>query len=250
MRPALALLLAAGCHPEVPVLLYHEVGCGTRDVRDVPAAELDRQLAWLEGHGYHYVSARDALAPGAKLPERPVAITFDDGAACVYSAAFPVLRAHRAPFTLFLVSDWVTADPAARHPQPLEDGEKVPTLTWSEVSEMAASGLATVGSHGRDHLYLRRVGPESLEDQISGARADLAAGAGGAVDLFAYPFGAFDDGALEAVRLAGYAGAYAVGVGLGGTFAYRRRSVHRGLTDAQFEALLHDRWIFPLLNHD
>ncbi|HUB05541.1 MAG TPA: polysaccharide deacetylase family protein [Myxococcales bacterium] len=250
MRLALAFFAATACRAEVPVLLYHEVGCGTHDARDVPAAQLDEELSWLEGHGYHYVTARDALTPGAALPAQPVAITFDDGAACLYSAAFPVLQKHHAPFELFLVSGWVTADPASRHLQKLEDGEEVSTLVWPEVAVMARSGLASLGAHGRGHLYLRRLGGAALTDEVAGSRQDVAAAAGAPVDLFAYPFGAFDSSTLEAVRLSGYAGAYAVGVGPGGTFAYRRRSVHRGLSDDDFARLLSRRWIFPLWNHD
>jgi peptidoglycan/xylan/chitin deacetylase (PgdA/CDA1 family) len=250
MKLAIALLFATACRTEVPVLLYHEVGCGTHDERDVPAAELDHQLGWLEAHGYHYVTARDAVAPTASLPARPVAITFDDGAACVYSAAFPVLEKHRAPFTMFLVSDWIAAGPASRHLQKVEDGEEVPSLTWPEVAEMTASGLATVGAHGREHLYLKRLAAAALTAEVAGSGRDIAARTGASVDLFAYPFGAFDMASLSAARQAGYAGAYAVGVGSGGRFAYRRRSVHRGLGDAGLEALVADHWILPLASHD
>ncbi|MHB8418168.1 MAG: polysaccharide deacetylase family protein [Myxococcales bacterium] len=248
MRYAVALLLAASCRREVPVLLYHEVGCGTHDVRDVPADEFDHQLSWLEGHGFRFVTAAEALRSAAR--GREVAVTFDDGAACVYSAAFPILRSHRAPFELFLVSDWISSDPGSRHLQPLEDGEQVATLAWPEVKAMAASGLAQVGAHGRNHLYLRRLGDAALTSEVAGSRQDLAAVLGTPVDLFAYPFGAFNEAVLEAVRLSGFTGAYSVGVGVGGAFAYRRRSVHRGLSDAAFERLLADRWILPLVNHD
>lgn len=38
-------------------------------------------------------------------PERSVAVTFDDGYRSVYENAFPVLRSHRLPATIYLVTD-------------------------------------------------------------------------------------------------------------------------------------------------
>jgi peptidoglycan/xylan/chitin deacetylase (PgdA/CDA1 family) len=250
MRFALALLLTTACQREVPVLLYHEVGCGTRDERDVPPEQLDGELGYLEAHGYHLVAVEDALHPDHPLPEKPVAISFDDGAACVYAAAFPLLQKHRAPFELFLVSDWIGADTAHRSQQRVGDGEQVSNLVWPEVRAMVASGLARVGAHGRSHSYLRRANVATLESEIAGSRQDLATALGGPVDLFAYPYGAYNPEALQEVRLAGFVGAAAVGNGLGGRYAYRRRSIHRGMTEAQFAEALEGGWILPLVNHN
>jgi peptidoglycan/xylan/chitin deacetylase (PgdA/CDA1 family) len=250
MRLAGVLLLLTACHREIPVLLYHEVGCGTHDERDVPPEQLDAELGYLESHGYEIITLEEALNPLRPLPEKPVAISFDDGAACVYDAAFPVLQRHHAPFELFLVSDWVGVDAAHRTQQRVGDGEQVPDLIWPEVRAMVATGLAQVGAHGRSHSYLRRADVASLESEIAGSRKDLVAMLGPTIAVFAYPYGAYNPEALQEVRLAGFAGAVAVGNGLGGRYAYRRRSVHRGATETQFGHLLEGAWILPLLNHN
>ncbi len=246
----LSLLLLSACQREIPVLLYHEVGCGTHDERDVPPEQLDSELGYLEAHGYHLVTVEQALHPAGPLPDKPVAISFDDGAACVYAAAFPVLQRHHAPFELFLVSDWIGADGAHRSQQRVGDGEQVPNLVWPEVRAMVASGLARVGAHGRSHSYLRRADVATLESEIAGSRKDIAAALGQPVELFAYPYGAYNPEALQEVRLAGFDAAAAVGNGLGGRYAYRRRSVHRGSSDADFGQMLEGGWILPLLTHN
>ncbi len=243
------LLLFSACTREIPILLYHEVGCGTRDARDVPAAEFDQELGWLAGAGYTFVPPEVVEHP-ERAPDKAIALTFDDGAACLYTRAFPALLRRRVPFALFLPTGWIGADAAHRTRQKLEDGEEVDTLVWPEVAAMVKSGLARVGAHGREHVYLRKLGAAALANEVGGSRDDVLARTGGVADLFAYPFGAFDGRVAGAARAAGYRAAFAVGAGLGGTFAYRRRSVHRGADEAALMKLVGPAWILPWLNHD
>jgi peptidoglycan/xylan/chitin deacetylase (PgdA/CDA1 family) len=245
----------AACRREIPVLLYHAVGCGTSDPLDVPVDQFESQLIDAAEHGYRFVPLSQLVGgweQGASAPERAVALTFDDGAACLFSVAFPVLQRRRIPFTLFLTEDWLGGDPSRRHMEEVNAQTRWPSLAWPEVRAMVASGLAEVGSHGLRHLYLPRATEAEARAEVVASRLALTEGLGpGArVDLFAYPFGAFDRASVARVRSAGYRAAFAVGVGSGGRYAYRRRSIHRDVPSRDFEALLSDRWILPVLNHD
>ena len=91
----------------VRVLMYHacqEVECdfirglsiNTRPARF--AAQLEFLLR------YYQVIAVEALGRGA-IPERAVAITFDDGFRSVYRDAMPLLAARNIPATCYLVTD-------------------------------------------------------------------------------------------------------------------------------------------------
>ncbi len=59
---------------------------------------------------YRVVSVEDAVAEmkrNSQLAEDSVAITFDDGYASVYEIAFPLLKEHNVPATVFLLTDWI-----------------------------------------------------------------------------------------------------------------------------------------------
>jgi peptidoglycan/xylan/chitin deacetylase (PgdA/CDA1 family) len=256
-RLAIALLAAAvggtACQREVPVLLYHAVGCGTSDQLDVPVEQFEAQLVDAIQQGYRFVPLSQLVAgweQGARPPGATLALTFDDGAGCLFAAAFPILQRHRIPFTLFLTGDWLGSDPDRRHIEDVNAHTRWPSLDWPEVRAMVASGLAEVGSHGLHHLYLPRASESEAQAEVITSRLMLAEGLGAPVDLFAYPFGAFDRASLSLVRSAGYRAAFAVGVGTGGRYAYRRRSIHRDQSPHDFKSQLSTRWILPILNHD
>jgi peptidoglycan/xylan/chitin deacetylase (PgdA/CDA1 family) len=256
-----ALLIAwvgagsSACQREVPVLLYHAVGCGTGDPLDVPVEQFEAQMiaAMQSGHRFVPLSQLAAGWERGAAPEKGVlALTFDDGAACLFSAAFPVLQRLKIPFTLFLTVDWLAGDPKRRPLEKVNEHTSWPGLAWPEVRQMVSSGLAELGSHGVHHLYLPRATEAELKTEIVTSRMALAEGleSGATIDLFAYPFGAFNRDDVARVRAAGYRAAFSVAAGTGGRYAYRRRSIHRDLPMNAFESLLADRWIFPFINHD
>jgi len=89
----------------VMVLMYHGVtpGDARPDRGDrVPAAELDRQIAFMQRH-YEVRRLHDWIAGHAPATGRPgAAITFDDGLRSVRTVALPILEAHRCPATVFI----------------------------------------------------------------------------------------------------------------------------------------------------
>jgi peptidoglycan/xylan/chitin deacetylase (PgdA/CDA1 family) len=72
----------------------------------VAEAAFEQQMRWIARH-YEPVSLRDvvdSLSQGRKMPRRAVTVTFDDGFANNYRFAFPILRKHRIPATVFLTT--------------------------------------------------------------------------------------------------------------------------------------------------
>ncbi|HEY3449166.1 MAG TPA: polysaccharide deacetylase family protein [Myxococcales bacterium] len=235
-------LCLAACNPAggVPILLWHSVGEGNAaDKYDVPAEEFDRELAILERFGAKTVTldqVLDAAAGGAPLPERAVVVTFDDGRACLKSAALPVLRKHGMTAEVFVVTSWMADDESHRKVIDDETGRHA-YLTWPELREMTASGAFHVQSHSVSHRKVRELGAEELWSELVDSRAAITAHVGVPVNFFAYPFGASSLQAASDVQRAGYRGAVVVEMGMGARYSLKRRSVWKGCEYAVTEAL-------------
>ena len=90
------------------VLLYHRID-DTSDVHGlgVPAAVFDAQLQWLRAE-CHIMPLDDLLStPFERLPDRAVALTFDDGYEDNLRVAAPLLQSHQVPAAFFLTSRWL-----------------------------------------------------------------------------------------------------------------------------------------------
>jgi peptidoglycan/xylan/chitin deacetylase (PgdA/CDA1 family) len=125
----------------VPILCYHRFGTRSSQLAVTPAA-FEAQMDYLARNGYHVIPlARLAghLERGEPIPRKSVVLTIDDGYRSTYETAFPVLRKHGFPATVFLYSDFVGAPDA---------------LTWPQMKEMEASGLVNIQPHSKTHANL------------------------------------------------------------------------------------------------
>ena len=107
----LLALVARFCAPRGPIILcaHRVVAHDDPFFPGIPRERFAAEIAHLARH-YRVLPLADvveALAHGRALPRRTVAITLDDGFADNFSEAWPVLRAHNVPATIFLVSDCV-----------------------------------------------------------------------------------------------------------------------------------------------
>lgn len=90
------------------ILMYHRFS-ETDDGVATYARRFAEQLDYLSQH-YRIVSLSEAagyIASGTPIPSGLAVITIDDGYRDAYEIAFPILRARKAPATLFVVTDFV-----------------------------------------------------------------------------------------------------------------------------------------------
>ena len=148
-RPALAETRA-----KLTILSYHEVADPGEALDKGYAVEptmFVRQIDWLRNNGYHFVTIDDLLADEAghrQLPDKAVLLTFDDGYKSMYEHARPVLREWRIPAIVAVVGSWEDD-----RTQVDFDGKIIPRdklMSWTELRELADSGLVEIGSHSFD----------------------------------------------------------------------------------------------------
>src|SRR5438132_2394821 len=108
----------------VVILTYHRVTDKWDETLDysqpgmvVTASTFERQVAILKEH-FEVVTLGALLADGTSAGQRTrprCVITFDDGWRDNYDQAFPILRRHNLPATVFLATDFIGTDRAFWH---------------------------------------------------------------------------------------------------------------------------------------
>jgi peptidoglycan/xylan/chitin deacetylase (PgdA/CDA1 family) len=185
----------AGPHDRpVPILMYHVVG-PTPPRAALPGLYVSRadfasQLQWLARTGYHAVTldAVDRYWRGvARLPSRPIVLSFDDGYREQFTIAEPLLTSHHWPGVLDL-----------EYAQLVHE-----SLTGPMVRRMLADGWE-LDSHTMTHPDLTTVGATALRWELVRSRELLRRRFGVPVHFFCYPMGEFDARVVRAVRAAGY----------------------------------------------
>lgn len=185
----------------VPVLMYHRIdvvsridSAITKDLTVSPS-NFKAQMQYLADSGYSFVSASgvvDAIANHKSLPVKAVSITIDDGYSDNFTDAFPILQKYNIPATIFLV----TGDMGA-------PGH----LTWQETAKMRKAGI-DFEPHTVTHPDLRTLSDERLMKELTVSMKSLQHRSL-PVTTMAYPSGDYDDRVIDAVKAAGYIGAWA-----------------------------------------
>ncbi len=180
------------------VLMYHAVQSSSPDWPwAVSLDQLLAQLDLLRDLGWRTATVGELFAVGS-LPPRTIVLTFDDG----YANTWPVLEAlvqrdQRA--TWFVVTRWLGTYAGWVH------SGKAPRLllTTHQLRDLDQGGME-IGAHGRHHWRLPEIDDITLQEELSGSKAELEDHLGCEVTSFAYPYGHHDDRVVAATAQAGF----------------------------------------------
>jgi peptidoglycan/xylan/chitin deacetylase (PgdA/CDA1 family) len=197
----------------IAILGYHKVGPpapgGWETWFQIPERVFEDHLSVLRDGGWELLDAAtflDGLSDPGRLPQRGALITFDDGYRSLRDAALRCLRASGAPAVLFMPSDFVGRD---NHFDQGSEPEE-PLCDWSDLKELARCGVS-IQSHGASHQAFSELSPGARRDELVRSKAELEAGVGQPVELFAFPYGDDAEGSAEvgsALAQAGYRAAF------------------------------------------
>jgi peptidoglycan/xylan/chitin deacetylase (PgdA/CDA1 family) len=186
----------------VPILMYHVLA-------DPPAgapfpqlyvrpAEFAAQMRAVDRAGYHAVTldrVRRAWLGRAKLPAKPMVVSFDNGYRTQYTQALPILRR----------LGWVGVENIQLTGLPPAQGG----LGKREVRGLLAAGWE-LDTQGWSHAELSALDAAQLHFQVAVARRLLQREYHVPVNWFCYPSGGYDPAVIAAVKSAGYVGATTV----------------------------------------
>jgi peptidoglycan/xylan/chitin deacetylase (PgdA/CDA1 family) len=193
----LATFAAGTAAKTVPILMYHQIRDlpPTANLEDltwtISPASLDAQLGYLADKGYSTISL-DQLLDGfggkTALPPKAVVITFDDGWKTQYTNAFPLLKKHKQTATFYVVSTYMGYGAY---------------FDWTMTEELKNAGM-TIGGHTLDHADLTKKSATDMDHELRDSKAALEQHLGVTINHFAYPFGAYNDAVVSALKRAGY----------------------------------------------
>lgn len=200
---ALAPAWAAAGSSSAVVLEYHHVATDTPASTSITPEAFAAQMDYLAEHGFE-VRPLDQLVArlraGKEVPDKAVALTFDDAYRSVYTEAFPRLQERGWPFTVFVSTGYIDRG---------YDGY----AGWDALREMADAGV-TIANHSVTHPHLAR--PQQGESEadwrgrarreITDAQDRLEQEVGDVAKLFAYPFGEFSPPLQRIVADLGFVG--------------------------------------------
>lgn len=199
---------------QLPILMYHSITDDKSRVNEytILADTFESDLKWLGDNGFTSISASQLIEyveEGTPLPSKPVLITFDDGYANNYSLAYPLLQKYHMKAVISVIGSQsdISSDDLYRN---LFSS----SLSWGEISIMAASDNIEIGSHTYN-LHSDSVGrkgadmkpgesfeaySEILKEDLRKNQEKIAAATGTSPLVFAWPYGAYPlDGSANAI---------------------------------------------------
>lgn len=191
----------------VPILLYHHVqpaGVARQNGQSnlsVDSVIFDQQMAYLSSRGYTSLSAdqlANALLSHSGLPPKSILITLDDGYKDNYDFAFPVLRKYNLKANLMVITGLV-GNPGY--------------LNWGQIREMKDSGVFSLGNHTWSHYALARGPQDKIDYEIKTAEQQLVDYANVKTNIFAYPYGSFNNQVIKTLQENGFAAAFSTNPG-------------------------------------
>ena len=187
--------------PQVPILCYHQIrnwissdGKVGKDYI-VPTAEFKSQMKMLADSGFNTIlpdQLYNYLAFGAKLPKKPIMLTFDDTKLDQWTVAVPELKKYgfKAVFFIMTVS--------LGRPN---------YLSKDQVKQMSDAGHV-IGSHTYDHQNVKKYQGEDWVTQIEKPTKTLQDVTGKDIKYFAYPFGLWNKEAIPELKKRGFSSAF------------------------------------------
>jgi peptidoglycan/xylan/chitin deacetylase (PgdA/CDA1 family) len=186
---------------QVPILCYHQIRdwkpTDSKVSREyiVPPAAFAAQMRMLADSGYHTISPDQLYAyliSGARLPSRPILLSFDDTDLDQYTVAYPEMKKYGFKGMFFIM----TVSLGKAH-----------YMSREQVRELSEDGN-TIGSHTWDHHNVKKYEGNDWVTQLDKPTKQLEEITGKNIKYFAYPFGLWNTAAFPELKKRGFVAAF------------------------------------------
>ena len=200
------LLLSTTClaNSSAVILQYHHVSEDTPVSTSISPEMFKAHIQWIKENDFQVVSLPKLIEKLQNKKQlnhsKVVALSFDDANSSVCENAWPILKRHQLPFTLFISTEAVEKNYQAQ-------------CSWSALKEMYESGLMTPANHSHQHLnmvshsLLKKPDWQTLmRQEVLQAQELIQQRVGQASMLFAYPFGEYNIALAQLITELGFTG--------------------------------------------
>jgi peptidoglycan/xylan/chitin deacetylase (PgdA/CDA1 family) len=190
---------------QVPILCYHQVrnwkatdGKVGKDYI-VEIQNFKDQMKMLADSGYHTILPDQLYAylnTGAKLPSKPIMLTFDDTDLDQFTIVNPTLKklGYKAVYFVMTVSIG-------------RKGKFVDYMSSDQIKQLSDEGNI-IGSHTYDHKNFKKYAGKDWEEQLDKPTKRLEEITGKKMTEFAYPFGLWNAEGIPELKKRGFRMAY------------------------------------------
>ena len=203
---------------KLPIIMYHFISKG-EDINNkftISAKTFEEDLKYLSENGYTTILVNDLInytENGLDLPEKPIILTFDDGAYNNYCYAYPLAQKYNAKFIFSPI-----AKECDKYSSIDDENPTYAYTNWRKIKEMSESGLVEIQNHTYDMHKINspRTGCSKLKtENFENYKSKLSSDLEKAQNLISektnftptaivYPFGAFDKNTEKVVKSLGF----------------------------------------------
>ena len=190
---------------QVPILCYHQVrnwkptdGKVGKDYI-VEIQNFKDQMKMLADSGYHTILPDQLYAylnTGAKLPSKPIMLTFDDTDEDQFTVVRPTLDKLGFKAVYFIMTVSIG-----------RKGKFVDYMSKEQIKQLSDEGNI-IGSHTYDHKNFKKYAGKDWEEQLDKPTKKLEEITGKKMTEFAYPFGLWNAEGIPELKKRGFRMAY------------------------------------------
>ena len=157
--------------------MYHRFNENKYPSTNIRVEDFTKHINLIKAENLNFIKAEDFENHiNSKNIERKILLTIDDGFESFYLNAWPILKAEKIPFILFVSTREVGANNY---------------MNWDQIREIAKEDFVHIGNHSHTHEYLIDRTKKEIEEDIKKSMAIFKKELGFNSPFFSYPFGEY-----------------------------------------------------------